>query len=45
MENQPDLPQTDDEIDLRQVYGALRRRKLIAKITASTILLSGIYVY
>ena len=47
MENQPDLSstaRTDDEIDLRQVYGALRRRKsLIAKITATTVLLTGIY--
>ena len=38
MSNQPDIPsnsQTDDEIDLRQIFGALLRRKaLIAKITA-----------
>ena len=49
MENQPDFSftaRTDDEIDLRQVYGALRRRKsLIAKITAATVLLSGIYAF
>ena len=47
MENQPDFSstaRTDDEIDLRQVYGVLSRRKsLIAKITATTLLLSGIY--
>ena len=46
-ENQPDFSfttQSNDEIDLRQVYGAIRRRKsLIAKITAATVLLSGIY--
>ena len=44
MENQPDLSltaRTNDEIDLRQVFGSLRRRKaLIAKITAATVLLS-----
>ena len=49
MENQPDFSstaRTDDEIDLRQVYGALRRRKsLIAKITAATVLLTGIYAF
>lgn len=49
MENQPDCSfttQTDDEIDLRQVYGALRRRKsLILKITATTVLLSGISAF
>ena len=49
MENQPDFPstaRTDDEIDLRQVYGALRRRiSLIAKITAATVLLTGIYAF
>ena len=47
MENQPDLSltaRTNDEIDLRQVFGSLRRRKaLIAKITAATVLLSVIY--
>tara|TARA_Y100001954_G_scaffold238732_1_gene307954 strand:- start:472 stop:2193 length:1722 start_codon:yes stop_codon:yes gene_type:complete len=47
MENQSDfsfIARTDDEIDLRQVYGALRRRKsLIARITAATVLISGIY--
>ena len=49
MENQTDFSitaRTDDEIDLRQVYGALRRRKsLIAKITAASVLLSGIYAF
>ena len=49
MENQPDFSftaRTDDEIDIRQVYGALRRRKsLIAKITAATVLLSGIHAF
>ena len=49
MENQPDFSfptRTDDEIDLKQVYEALRRRKsLIAKITAATVLLSGIYAF
>ncbi len=49
MENQPDFSftaRTDDEIDLRQIYRTLRRRKsLIAKITAVTILLSGIYAF
>ena len=49
MENRPDFSsttRTDDEIDLRQVYGALRRRKsLIAKITAVTVLLSGIHAF
>ena len=49
MENQPDYSftaRTDEEIDLRQVYSALRRRKsLIAKITAATVLLSGIYAF
>ena len=48
MENQPDLSftaQSSDVIDIRQVYGALQRRKsLIAKITVTT-LLSGIYAF
>ena len=47
MEHQPDTsftPQTDDEIDLRQVFDALRRQKaLIAKVTVATVLLAGIY--
>ena len=47
MENQPDFSSTastSDEIDLKQVYEALRRQKsLIAKITAATVLISGIY--
>ena len=45
MENQPDLSfttRTDDEIDLRQVFGALRRRKaLIAKITLQLFYFQG----
>ena len=49
MENQPDPSFTtlsNDEIDLRQVFGALRRRKsLIAKITLAIIFLSGIYAF
>ena len=49
MENQPDssfTAQTDDEIDLKQIYRALRRRRsLIAKITAATVLLTGIYAF
>ena len=49
MENQTDFSFTarnDDEIDLRQVYGILLRRKsLIAKITAASVLLSGIYAF
>lgn len=45
-DNLSSTPQTDDEIDLRQVFGALLRRKvLIAKITVATILLSGIYAF
>ena len=47
MENQPDLSsiqQTDDEIDFRQVFGSLRRQKtFIAKITAVSVLLAGLY--
>ena len=49
MENEPNpsfTTRTDDEINLRQVYGALRRRKsLILKITAATILSTGIYAF
>ena len=50
MENQPDLlsttPQTDDEIDLREVIRVLQRRKaLIAKITTASLLLSGLYAF
>ena len=38
--------QTDDEIDLRQVFGALLRRKsLIAKITVASVLLAGLYAF
>ena len=47
LSNQPDTPanqQNNDEIDLKQVFGALRRRKaLIAKITAASILFFGLY--
>ena len=46
---QPDLTsiqKTDDEIDLRQIFGALLRRKtLIAKITAASVLFAGLYAY
>ena len=49
MENQPDIsstPRTDDEIDLRQIFGALRRRKsLIAKITATSVLITSVYAF
>ena len=49
MENQPDFSftaQTDNEVDLRQVYRALRRQKsLIAKITTATVLFSAIYAF
>ena len=49
MENQSGLlctHQNDDEIDLRQIFKALQRRKgLIAKFTVATILLSGIYAF
>ncbi len=42
----PSAPQGNDEIDLRQVFATLRRRKaLIAKFTAATILLTGIYAF
>ena len=37
---------TSDEIDLRQVVGALLRNKsLVAKITAASILFSGLYAF
>ena len=49
MSNQPDIPSTpqiDDEIDLRQVFKALLRRKaLIAKITAASVFLTGLYAF
>ncbi|MGC6482617.1 MAG: GumC family protein [Synechococcus sp.] len=36
----------DDEVDLRQVVGALsRRRRLIAKVVGASLLLSGIYAF
>ena len=36
----------DDEIDLRQVFGALLRRKaLIAKIATGSVLLTAIYAF
>ena len=42
----PSIPRTDDEIDLKQVFAALLRRKaLIAKITFAIVLLSGIYAH
>ncbi len=45
--NHPDIPsstQTDDEIDLSQFFATLLRRKsLIAKITAASVLLAGLY--
>ena len=42
----PSAPQTDDEIDLKQVFGSLRRQKaLIAKITFATVLLAGLYAF
>ena len=38
--------QAEDEIDLRQIFGALRRRKaLIAKITAVSVVLSALYAF
>ena len=38
--------QTNDEIDLMQIFQALvRRNRLIAKITAASILLTGIYAF
>ena len=49
MENQSNLSFTtriDDEIDLRKVFGSLRRQKaLIAKITFATVLLAGLYAF
>ena len=49
MGNQSDLPyipQTDGEINLRQLFGTLRRqKKLIAKITFAIFLFSGIYAF
>ena len=49
MENQNDLsstPRTEDEIDLRQVFRALKRRKaLISKITAAAVVLTGLYAF
>ena len=49
MENQSNLSFTtriDDEIDLRQVFGSLRRQKaLITKITLATVLFSGLYAF
>ena len=50
LENQTNLSstpqQTDDEIDLRQIFGALQRRKaLIAKITATSLLMTGLYAF
>ena len=49
MKNQPDLSSTqntDDEIDLIQVFRALGRRKfLIAKVTAASVLLTGLYAF
>ena len=49
MEYRPDpsfTPRTYDEIDLRQVFGSLRRRKtLVAKFTAVAVLVTGIYAF
>ena len=49
MENQPNLsstPHTDDDIDLRQVFGSLLRHKvLIAGITATSVLTAGCYAF
>ena len=49
MRNQPDLPftsETNDEIDLKQVFRALLRRKtLIAKITVASIFVTGVYAF
>ena len=40
----PSYPDNDDEIDLRQVWRALLRRKaLITKVTATSIFLAGLY--
>ena len=42
----PVEPITDDEIDLRQVFAALiRQKKLIAGVTGTAVLLSGIYAF
>ena len=47
--NQPAVvssPSGEDEIDLRQVAGALgRHRSLIAKVAGASLLLSGIYAF
>ena len=47
--NQPAVvfpPSGDDEIDLRQVTGALgRHRRLIAKVAGASLVLSGIYAF
>lgn len=47
--NQPEMPtrpQNDDEINLSQVFDALLRHKfLIAKITAASVLLTGLYAF
>ena len=47
--NQQDLlsnAPNDDEVDLRQILGALLRRKaLIAKITTASVLLTGLYSF
>ena len=49
MSNQPEMPsrlQNEDEINLRQVFDALLRHKfLIAKITAASILFTGLYAF
>ena len=49
MGNQPDpssAPHSEDEIDLSQVFGSLKRRKaLIAKITATSVFLTGLYAF
>ena len=39
-------PYANDEIDLKQVFATLLRRKsLIAKITAASVLLTGLYAF
>ena len=47
--NQPAVvssPSGDDEIDLRQVAGALgRHRRLIAKVAGASLLISGMYAF
>ena len=49
MSNHPEIQKNslpDDEIDLRQVFEALMRRKsLIAKITAASVVLTGLYAF